>query len=250
MGESTIPVNDHAQEPNTLRWMLGCSAVLLVASALFWLHSRGIDLRVTSNAEAQLAVDDNFVGIVKPNSPLVLKDVPFGKRTLRFQNSDYETLVESVPVGWLLNHSFQAQLQPRHVRLRVNTAPKAEVIVDGASAGFADSNGAFTKEGFTAGVHQVVIRLSGYSDWTLRGNFRPEEARVNAYLQVNPEKAREVADQRQKVNLLIAQGRSRFAARQYQPALQSLEEALRIDPSNAEAQALRNRVQETLKILQ
>jgi len=75
-------------------------------------------------------------------------------------------------------------------------------------------------------------------------------------LNISPARLQQMEAERQRAEQGIARfegllrtAQNQFAARQYKPALASVEEALKIQPGEARATRLRNQIQQTLSIL-
>lgn len=237
------------------------AAILLVLSVLGAFASRsygkGGTAYIRTNAPgAVIRLDSGFAIAADDSGAAQMIGTPFGARTVNIASQDFEEFKTTLSVGWLSGNTFSLQLTPIPLTLTVNTMPAAEVLLNGQSAGSANSQGLFVKEGVTPGEYDIQVRLPGYNTFTQHRHLSPRFVQVFAGLNMSRERVEQIEQEQRraqenasKVQQLMASARQKFNSRQYQAALASVEEALQIDPSNALAQQLKNQVVQTINIL-
>jgi hypothetical protein len=238
----------HIPSVRSERWILGCVSVLLALSFYTWLSSSGADIYIHTNVSgAQVKVDDK--SDVSNGGTTPFRAMPFGLRQVQVMHVDYEPAVVSFQNGWFSGRNLTLNMNPLPVRLIVQTAPAAEVLFDNVPLGHADANGRFETNGIFPGAHQVLVRQPGFLDWAQRLEIHPPELRISAYLVISPERQRHIEESRQQVDGFLRTAQQQFLARQFSSALAAVTDALRLDPNNHEALTLRDRIEQTMKIL-
>jgi len=230
------------------RWILGCISLLLGLGIYTWLVSSGSPVFIHTNVPGAGVMLDSRQGF-SDGAVTSFQRIPFGQRQIQIAHVDYEPVSLSFHHGWFSDRNLTIKMNPRPVRFVVQTLPGAEVLSDGVSLGRADGNGHLETGNVVPGRHQVVVRRDGFMDWVQEGEVHPPEARISAYLAVSPERQRQVEENRQRLNELLRTAQQQFLARQFSNALGAVTEALKLDPNNGEAAALRNRIEQTIKIL-
>jgi hypothetical protein len=134
--------------------------------------------------------------------------------------------------------------------------PGAEVLLNGKSIGTANSQGVFIKTDVMPGDYDIQVTMSGYNPFHQTGHLSPPFQQVYAGLNVSRERIQQIQEERQqaqanalKVQQLLRNAQQQFNSRQYQAALAGVEEALKLQPANADAQQLKTRIVQTINIL-
>jgi hypothetical protein len=159
-------------------------------------------------------------------------------------------------VGRFSANQFSLGLTPIPLTITVNTVAGAEVLLNGQSIGSANGQGVLSKSEVLPGTYDVEVRLAGYDPFHYKDHLSPPRAPVYAQLHISQARIKQMEDERsqaqekqQRIQLLIRTAQQQFNSRQYQAALASVDEALKLEPGNAGAQQFRNRVVQTINIL-
>lgn len=232
------------------RTVLIAGAVLLVLGIISTVFAEGTIVHVTTNAPGAQVVIDGQPGDQVDASTWRFVQVPWGVREARAAHRDYVPHASVVDVGMFGEDRFQIQLERRKIRLTVNTTPGAEILLDGQAQGKANESGVFFSDQVLSGEYVVAVRLTGYEPWGQSLEIRNNETSFRASLQMTQERREEVARQRDRAFELMQEASELFGRRNYPAALQAINESLRLYPDDYRAQQLRERIVETIKILQ
>ena len=131
----------------------------------------------------------------------------------------------------------------------LTSPPSSVVILDGKDGGITNGEGILLLPNVDRGIHQLVVSHQGYRDAaeTIRVYGR-SAARIE--LLNLAEAARQEAEAHQReINEHLDRARALFHQAQYQSAQDECDAALKLDPANAAAQALKKQIEQTRKIL-
>ena len=232
----------------SLFYTAGCSVCLVFLALHSYIASKGRTVEVRCNAPyAAVAVDGNWVTL--QNGSAQLNNVPLGKRQFTVNDADYFPLEQSLNVGWFWGSSITLTLTPRPVELTVRALPGSEVLVDGQPVGKVESDGQLRTNSVTPGMHHVAVRLAGYRDWEERFRARPPAIHFETWQPITEERRRQLEAQAQQLSQLLSHANEQYRTRQYQAALQTVNQVLALDPQNGFAQQLKSRIEQTLKVL-
>ena len=233
-----------------------CLALSIIGAFASRSYSIGGTVYIASNAPlASVQLD----GIFQSNSAAgsaEFHNLPFGVRHLQIHDRDHEPLSTSISMGWLSSNRFSFHLTPIPLTLQVNTVPGAEVLLNGQNAGTANNQGVFVKPGLMPDDYDIQVTMAGYNPFHEKRHLSPRFEQVYVGLSVSQERIRQMQEeQRQaqentaKVQQLLRTAQQQFSSRQYQAALTTVDDALKLDPENAGAQQLKTRVARTIDIL-
>jgi hypothetical protein len=232
------------------RTVMIASALLFLLGLASFTVSRGKTVTVLTNApDAQVSFDGRSGTPLNPTM-WRFEHVPFGERRVSAVHRDYLELVNPIDVSLFGADQFQLDLERRQVRLKVATVPGADVLLNGQKLGSADKGGVFSSDRVPAGDHELVVRSSGYEEWRSQVGLRDESAEIRAQLQMTFAKREEVGRQRNRAFELMQNANVLFSSRNYRGALEAIEESIRLYPDNFGAVQLRERIVETINILQ
>jgi hypothetical protein len=239
--------------------MFICLALSIIGALASRSYSKGGMAYLATNAPgANIQVDGGFAraGATNASGSAEFGRLPYGARSLQIIHRDYEPLSTTIGMGWFSGNRFSFQLKPIPLTLTVNTAPGAEVLLNGQSVGTANNQGAFVKAGVMPGDYDIQVTLAGYSPFHIRRHLSPKFEQMYAGLSVSQERVRQMQDEQRrtqenaaKVQQLLRTAQQQFNSRQYQAALAAVDEALKLEPGNAVAQQLKTRVVQTINIL-
>lgn len=232
------------------RTLLIASGVLLLIGVVSLVFSKGRNMTVTTNVDAARVFVDGREGGSLGGPSWRFVRVPFGERQVTAAHRDYVTLVNPMEVTIFSAPEYTLTLERRQVRLALETAPQAEVFLDGERFGSADPGGKFSSDKVPAGDYTMTVRAAGYEEWQADVALHDDENTVRAALAMTPEKREEVIRLRERAFELVQQANSLFAARNYRAALSAIEESIRLNPDNPGAIQMRERIVETINILQ
>ncbi len=236
--------------------VLVCLALSIIGALASRSYSKGATAYITSNAPgANVRIDGNF-DRTNPSGSAEFPGLPYGLRSLQIGHPDYEPLSTSINMGWLSGNRFSFRLVPIPLTLTVNTAPGAEVLLNGQSVGTANNQGVFVKAGVMPGDYDIQVTLAGYSPFHIRRHLSPRFEQMYAGLNVSQERLLQMQEEQRraqenavKVQQLLGSARQQFNSRQYKAALGTVDEALKIEPGNAWAQQLKNQIVQTMNVL-
>lgn len=232
------------------RTVMIASAVLFVFGAISTVFSQGKIVHVTTNAPGAQVVIDGRVGEQVDATTWRFDGVPWGTRNGVAAHRDYISKASPLGVGAFGEGRFQIDMERRKVKLTVNTMPGAEVFLDGQTFGKANPSGVFFHDQIPAGEYLIAIQLAGYEGANFRRGVHDDENSFRAQLQITQAKREEIARQRDRAFELLQDASNLFGRRQYQAALTAVDESIRLFPDDYRAQQLRERIVETIKILQ
>ena len=255
----TKPVSRSQDGKSNALWMfVGAAAVnialILLALVLHW-YGKGVAVTVaTAPPGAAIFMDDRFVGSsTKDQGPIILEHTTREGHTFSAQLNGYEPIKQTVRVGGLeSNHSVTLQLTPLKYALTVYTGPTAaQVTLDGKDTGISDSStGKLVIPNVEHGSHQIVVSKGGFRTDTRSIEIYSGARTIRIDLVNEAQAAQQESQARQQeVTIHIDRARLLFRQGQYQQALDECDNALKVDPSNAAANSLRNQIQQTRKIL-
>jgi hypothetical protein len=236
--------------------VLICLTLSIIGAVASRSYSKGTTAYISSNAPgASVRVDGGF-GRANSSGAAEFIGLPFGTRSLAIEHGDYAPLSTSMSLGWLSGNRFSFHLTPIPLTLTVNTMPGAEVVLNGQSVGTANNQGAFVKTGVMPGDYDIQVTLAGYSPFQVRRHLSPKFEQMYAGLNISQEHLHQMQEEQRraqenagKVQHLLGSARQQFNSRQYQAALGTVDEALRIEPGNTGAQQLKNQIVQTMSIL-
>lgn len=233
-----------------VKTLLLASVVLFLLGVIALLFSRGKTVVVTTNApEAQVRVDGELGNQVDATT-WRFQRIPYGSRHLMASHRDFVTRQDALDVGLFSGGQRQVELERRKIRLTLNTSPGAEVILDGKTIGRANDSGVFSSDQILAGDYQLTVRLPGYQEWRFDAGLHNETVSLRAGLRMTEEKRTEIARQRDQAYELMQESAALFGRRNYRAALEVIERSIKLNPDDYRALQLRDRIVETLKILQ
>jgi hypothetical protein len=182
--------------------------------------------------------------------------IPYGARTIEILQGDFEPFTQTTSVGWLSSNTFAYQLRPKVTSLLIRTNPDAQVSLNGQPAGNANQQGVFMKEGVNAGVYEIEVSLPGFTTWREKLHLGSPRSEFWAGLNISRERQQQMEAQQQQAQQnrvrfeqLLNTAQGQFRARQYKPALASVDEALKLQPNEPRAERLRSQIQQTMSIL-
>lgn len=250
------PIGGSGKSQRVMLLLLGLS---LFGALVSRFYGGGASVHLTSNSPGAIVRLDGgrMSGTADASGNADLLQVPYGSRSVEIIHPDYERFETAVSVSLLSANRFPFQLKPIPLTLTVNTIPGAEVSLNGQSQGNANSQGVFSKDGVNSGIYDILVTLPGYSSFSrARYHLSPASNSLDASLTISPERQRQMQEELQRElqgaersRQLVIAARQQFNARQYEAALQSVDEALKIQPGNVEAQQLRSQVVQTMNIL-
>lgn len=231
----------YGRSPKLFRAGLIANAILIAAC---WFYSGGTTVSVKCNVpEAFVGIDGSQLGSI------VATNVPYGVRNIQARHGSYFPVDMQHDVGWFTGHSVQLSLQPKPIRLVVQTEPGASVELDGQILGTADPRGVFLKEPVLPGKHTLKASLSGYDSAEANIEFTPPVFHWNLGLRISREHAQQLERDREESAALVVRSRDLFGKRQYHDALAAAERSLKLNSNNFEAQQLRDKIKETMQLL-
>ena len=255
---STHPARprDSALEPipsvpsiNSERWIGGGVVLLMFLSLISCILSQGSNIRVKTNVPGAVIRLDGETLPSGGETATQFMNIPHGDRQIVITHRDHQSISAFVHNGWFSNHDLRYQLQPAPITLTVNTAPRAQVLLDNLPLGYANDQGYFQQDVFVAGPHRVRVKLPGYMDFLDTVDLHSPQLPIRAYLTISAERRREIEENQQQVAQLLRLAQQQYTGRQYSNALASVDAALKLEPSNGEASGLRTRIVEIMKIL-
>jgi len=114
----------------------------------------------------------------------------------------------------------------------------------------------FVKTGVMPGDYEIQVTMAGYTPFHQTRHLSPRFEQVYAGLNISQQRIQQIQDEQRraqenalKVQQLLRTAQQQFNSRQYQAALASVEEALKLEPENVGAQQLKTRVVQTINIL-
>lgn len=237
--------------------MAGLTGLSIIGAIMAHSYGKGGEVQLATNApNATVILDSRFFQTDRSGVAHLEQRFPYGRRTLQITHPEYEPLSTTLNTGWLSSNSFSFHLNPIPLTLQINTRPGATISLNNQTAGSADSEGVFQKQGILPGDYDIKVELSGYTPFHLTEHLSPKFARIYAGLRPTAERVRAEQEQQQelaansaKAQELLAAARREFASRQYSSALASVNEALRLEPNNTQAQQLKNQIAQTMNIL-
>ncbi len=257
----SAPIPD-APRPRTLRiWMVACvyAGLAVLAAVLHW-YGNGVTLQIsTVPTGASIFLDNRFVGATNKDAGMI--QVPHAtreKHTLQFQCQGYEPLTQVVSVGRLAStQDIAVKLTLLNYPVTVVTAPAfSHVALDGKDVGTSNEVGLLAIPSVDRGEHELSVSHDGY---------RPASEKIDVYgrrsvhiaLASDAEAARQEAEatrqeaeaRQREVAAHLERGRMLYRQGQYQGASDECDSVLKLDPSNAAAQALKKQIEQTRKIL-
>src|SRR5271157_3142441 len=120
--------------------MFICLALSIVGALASRSYSKGGIAYLATNAPgANIQVDGGLAGATNSSGSAEFGRLPYGARPLQITHPDYEPLSTTISMGWLSGNRFSFQLKPVPLTLTVNTAPGAEVLLNGQSMGTANN---------------------------------------------------------------------------------------------------------------
>jgi tetratricopeptide (TPR) repeat protein len=132
----------------------------------------------------------------------------------------------------------------------ITTTPgNSHVAVDGKDAGISNDAGMLAIPKVDRGNHQLTVSHDGFRTVTENvGVFGPHSFSIG--LVTEAVAAHQDAESRQReITAHLDRGRMLFRQGQYVEALAECDAVLKLDPSNAAAQALKKQIEQTRKIL-
>ncbi len=233
------------------------SAVVLSLSAILahW-YGSGATATITCNAPGAHIVLNGYPNFADAGGNVELKRLDYGSARLVIQHPDYEPLDTNVHLSWLGTNRFRYDLKPIPATVRIDTLPGATVYLNGREAGRANGQGRYLSGELSPGEYDIEVKLAGYSPYVEHRRLRAGSTQVWTNLNPTAERLRQVEAEQQKasenaaqVQRLFSAAQQRFASRQYNAALESVNQALRLDPANAGALQLRDQIVQTMSIL-
>ena len=237
--------------------MFICLALSIIGALASRSYSKGGMAYLATNAPGvNIQVDGGFAGTTNASGSAEFGRLPFGARSLQIIHQDYEPLSTTIVMGWFSGNRFSFKLKPIPLTLTVNTAPGAEVLLNGQSMGTANNQGAFVKAGVMPGDYDIQVTLAGYTPFRLRRHLSPKFEQMYAGLNISQDRVRQMQEEQRRaqenavqVQQLLRTAQQQFNSRQYQAALAAVDEALKLEPGNVTAQQLKTRVVQTINIL-
>jgi hypothetical protein len=233
-----------------------CLALSIIGALWARAYSKGGAAYISSNAPGAFIRIDGSGGQTNASGSGEVTGLPFGLRSLQMQHPDFQPLSTSISMGWLSSNRFSFHLTPIPLTLRINTMPGADVLLNGQSVGAANNQGVFIKSGVMPGDYRIQVTLAGYTPFNLTQHLSPPFAQFYAGLNISQERIRQMQDEQRRaqenagrVQQLLRTAQQQFNSRQYQAALASVDEALKLEPGNVAAQQLKTRVVQTINIL-
>lgn len=205
---------------------------------------------VSTNAPGALVRIDGRPGNAIDQTVWRFERVPLGDRHAVLTHRDFVPRETVLGVGLFGDGRYQVEMERRRIRLTVNALPGAEVFLDGQSFGKVSESGVFFSEQVPAGDYSVSVRLAGYEEWHSQAALHNDETSLRVTLRMTPERRAEIARQRDRAFELMQDAATMFAKRNYKAALAAIEESLKLFPDDFRAQQLRDRIVETMRILQ
>jgi hypothetical protein len=244
-----------APEPRTLRaWMVAATYVGLVifAAVLSW-YGDGVTVQLsTVPVGANVFLDNRFVGATSNEAPLIL--LPHTTRefhTLQAQSQGYAPFRQEVYVGGLESTqdiALKLSLPNYHITV-VTTPGNSHVDIDGKDVGVTNDVGMLEIPNVDRGSHQFSVSHDGFRTTTVKIVVN-EGRSVQVGLVSDAEAARQDAEARQReIAGHLDRGRALYKQGKYPEALAECDAVLKLDPSNAAAQALKKQIEQTRKIL-
>jgi hypothetical protein len=232
------------------RAVLIVGAVLFVWGAFSLGFSQGTTVVVTTTAPEAVVRLDGAAGTSLSPTSWRFERVPFGDRQVVATHRDFLTRTTELDVGIFGDRDLMLEMERRKIRLTLNTVPGAEVFLNGQSYGNADQAGVFVNAEVPAGDYQIAIRQTGYEDRGFPAQLHESVESLRVMLDMTAEKRAEISRQREQAFELLLQADTQYGRRLYQSALDSVQESIRINPEDSRAHRLRERIVETMKILQ
>lgn len=233
--------------------LLAVSVIGALASSAY---SKGRTGTISVNVYQGTIQVDNTTGTLSRDGSVEFQHLPYGTRSVHIYDQDHQPLSTTVHIGLFSENRFAFQLIPVPLTLRVNTLPGAQVLLNGQSAGTANNQGFFFKDGIMPGEHRLQVTLPGYAPYEESGHWSPPMHNVSPWLRVSQEHVRQMEEEQRraqenaaKIQHLLGTARQEFNSRQYKSALTSVDEALRLEPSNAAGQQLKAQIVQTMNIL-
>jgi len=231
-------------------------AVSVIGALVSGAYSKGRTGTISVNVYQGTIQVDNSTGTLSSDGSVEFQHLPYGTRSVHIYDQDHQPLSTTVHIGLFSDNRFAFQLIPVPLTLRVNTLPGAQVLLNGHSAGTANNQGVFVKDGIMPGDYRIQVTLAGYTPFEESGHWSPRAHYVNAWLRVSQERVRQMDEEQRraqenatKIQQLLGTARQAFNSRQYKSALASVDEALRLEPSNAAGQQLKAQIVQTMNIL-
>jgi PEGA domain len=244
-----------APEPRTLRaWMIACAYVGLVvlAAVLSW-YGDGVTVQLsTVPVGAHVWMDNQYLGTTNNNAPvIVLRHTTREFHTLQAQSQGYQSFKQAVYVGGLeSSQDVVVTMTLLNYPVTVTTTPgNSRVAVDGKDAGISNDAGLLAIPKVDRGNHQFSVSHDGFRTVNENvGIFGPHSFHIG--LVTEAEAARQDAEARQReIAGHLDRGRMLFREGHYDEALAECDAVLKLDPSNAAAQALKKQIEQTRKIV-
>lgn len=243
-----------AERSALLRWwmLLVGYAALVFCAVLLGIYGAGVNLSIqTTPANAAVWVDNSYFGQSDDNGLLVLKGLTRQPHELHFRAQGYQELVETVDPGKLEStHKLEASLALMRYPVSVYTNPRgASVAIDNQVVGTSNQSGLLLIPSVDGGRHQLSVSLTGYR--TALSSVEIQNPSRFQVILVNEAEAaqQEVAARQANLNAYVAQGQALFRSGRYQDAINECDAALKIDPADQAALALKKQIEQTRKIL-
>jgi hypothetical protein len=240
--------------------------LVLLAVVLNW-YGSGVTLQIsTVPAGAAVFLDNNFVGATSNETGVFpLHHTTREKHTLQVQSPGYEPLKQAVSVGGLeSSQEIAVKLTPLHYPVTVVTAPGnshvavdgSNIAADGKDIGTSNEAGLLVIPSVDRGEHEISASHDGYRTATEKIDVYGRRS-VHLVLVSEAEAGRQAAEaarqqaetRQREVAGHLERGRMLYRQGQYQGASDECDSALKLDPSNAAAQALKKQIDQTRKIL-
>lgn len=252
---STLPPDRPVPSSHRFHWWIAPAGFVatLVLAFLFYGYGNGAALSiVTQPAGAAVFLDKQFMGRTDlKTGTLLIPGVTREPHTLELQSFGYQPVSQAVyPGRFESSHRAVVALPPMKYAAHVSTSPGAvHVSVDGQEVGVTNEAGSLRIPEVERGTHQFTFTRDGYR--TMTQNVEVESNRQVQQVLVNEaDAARQEQESRDReIASHIERGRAFFRQSQYQEALAECEAALKVDPSNPSAIALKNQIEQTRKIL-
>jgi hypothetical protein len=246
--------------------LTGVLVVLLAAVVAGW-YLWGVGLAIsTSPGGAQVYLDDREVGRTAEGSgTLLLAHVRRGRHLLQVKREGHEDWVEPLDLKLTqFSGSIQVALRPSLLSLTlVTTPPAANVLVNEKPVGVTDpTEGKLVIRERSGSQLSLRVQKEGYAEWaqnvtldsskSLRVELTgaPGAGQSSSAPAPGPGPSPSVSQQaRGQAAQLVATAQTQFAQRDYQNALESCNQALKLDPQNQAAAKLRAQIRQTMRVL-
>lgn len=222
---------------------IALSAIVILA-LLFW-YRLGVQVDLTTVPGGASVVLDG-IPIARTNyqtGALSLPHLHHGSHSLTITHFGFDDYAENLQLGWFeLHHAEKILLPIPSFALTIQTNPPgAKISVDRLDNGVSDSTGNVTLK-LSRGQHSVSVSADGYPAWS-------HVVWIQGPLSLRADLAAAAAAAQQEAALHASRAQSFYQQRQYQAALGECDAALKLDPTNQSATALRSQIQQTISIL-